>query len=428
MSGENGMPKEEGLDQSLSLLREGYLYIPNRRHSFQADVFETRLMGKPAICMGGKEAAELFYDTTKFKRAGAAPKRVVKTLFGEGGVQTLDGEAHERRKAAFMSLMAPKHIMRLTDLARVHWTNAAEKWTQQKEIVLYEEAKELLCRIACEWAGVPLAEDEVKQRTEEFSDMFESPVSAGPEYWKTRRSRRKAEKWVGGLVEQVRQNKLHPPEESALFVFSHYKELDGELLDTETAAVEVINILRPITAVSIYLAFTALALHQFPEEKPKLASPDSIYTTYFIQEVRRFYPFFPFTGAKVTADFVWKGITFKKDTLALLDLYGTNHDPALWENPDLFQPARFEDWKRSPFDFIPQGGGVYHTGHRCAGEWITVELMKISVDFLVNRLAYAVPEQDLSFSMTSMPSMPKSGFIMNGISIIPGSENNENRN
>lgn len=417
MSGQNEMPHEEGLDQSLSLLREGYMYIPSRRRSFQSDLFETRLMGKPAICMGGKEAAALFYDPAKFQREGAAPKRVVKTLFGEGGVQTLDGEAHRQRKAAFMSLMAPRHIARLNGIAEEQWKEAARKWTQQNEIVLYKEAKELLCRIACQWAGVPLEEKEVQQRTEELSALFESAVSAGPEYWKTRRSRRKAEKWVGGLIEEVRAGKLHPPEESTLYVFSHHQELGGEVLDTKTAAVEVVNILRPITAVSIYLAFTALALHQFPEQKPKLTSANGSYTTCFVQEVRRFYPFFPFTGAKVKKDFEWRGMHFKEGTLALLDLYGTNHDPHLWENPDLFQPERFEEWDKSPFDFIPQGGGDYHNGHRCAGEWITIGLMKVSVDFLVNRLSYEVPEQDISFSMTSMPSMPKSGFIMRNIQL-----------
>lgn len=417
MSEQKEMPQEEGLDQSLSLLREGYAYIPNRRRSFQSELFETRLMGKPAICMGGKEAAALFYDPKKFQREGAVPKRVVKTLFGKGGVQGLDGEAHRHRKAAFMGLMAPKQIARLTDVAKEQWTSAADKWAEQNEIVFYKEAQELLCRIACEWAGVPLKEEEVKQRTEELSALFESAVSVGPEYWKTRRARRKVEKWIGGLIEEVRAGRLHPPEETTLYVFSHHQELAGSVLDTKTAAVEVLNILRPITAVSIYLAFTALALHQFPEQKPKLTSVDGSYTKYFVQEVRRFYPFFPFTGAKVKTDFEWRGMRFKEGTLTLLDLYGTNHDPMLWENPDLFQPERFENWEKSPFDFIPQGGGDYHNGHRCAGEWITIELMKVSVHFLVNRLFYRVPEQDISFSMTSMPSMPKSGFLMHEIQL-----------
>ena len=99
----------------------------------------------------------------------------------------------------------------------------------------------------------------------------------------------------------------------------------------------------------------------------------------------------------------------------MLDLYGTNHDPTIWENPDVFNPDRFRDWKGSPFGFIPQGGGDYFMGHRCAGEWVTIEVMKMSLDFLVNRMDYEVPEQDLSFSMVSMPSIPRSKVMITNV-------------
>jgi len=99
-----------GIDQSVNLFREGYLFMLNRRKSLQTDVFETRFFGKKAICMGGKEAAELFYDNDKFERYGAAPNRVRETLFGEKGVQTLDGREHRNRKAMFMDVMNEENL------------------------------------------------------------------------------------------------------------------------------------------------------------------------------------------------------------------------------------------------------------------------------------------------------------------------------
>ena len=60
MSNTNQMPREEGIDHSLSLMREGSMYILNRRHSFNSDIFETRLLGEKAICMGGKETRKFF--------------------------------------------------------------------------------------------------------------------------------------------------------------------------------------------------------------------------------------------------------------------------------------------------------------------------------------------------------------------------------
>src|SRR5438874_6581565 len=38
-----------------------------------------------------------------FQRAGAAPEALRATLFGKGGVQTLDGASHRRRKALFVA-------------------------------------------------------------------------------------------------------------------------------------------------------------------------------------------------------------------------------------------------------------------------------------------------------------------------------------
>ena len=98
MAEANEMPREQGLDHSFNFMTEGYMYILNRRKSFNSDVFETRLFGKRAICLGGEEATALFYDTDKFIRKGAAPNRAVQTLFGKNGVQSLDGDEHRARK------------------------------------------------------------------------------------------------------------------------------------------------------------------------------------------------------------------------------------------------------------------------------------------------------------------------------------------
>lgn len=415
MSDINQMPREEGIDHSLSLMREGYMYILNRRHSFNSGIFETRLLGKKAICIGGNGAAEVFYDTEKFKRKNAAPNRAAQTLFGKKGVQALDGQNHKHRKEMFMSIMSPDKLKKLTDITKKQWELAVDKWEQMDKVILYEEAQEIMCRIACQWAGVPVQENEVKRLTKDLGAMFESVAKVGPNHWLGRNARNHVEKWVGEIIDKVRDGKVNPPENSALHRFVWHRDLEGNLLDTETAAVEVINILRPIVAIAIFINFTALALHHFSEERKKLESHDEKYAQMFVQEVRRFYPFFPFVVALVKKDFTWNGYKFEEGTLTLLDLYGTNHDPEIWENPDLFSPDRFAKWKGSPFGFIPQGGGDYFMGHRCAGEWVTIEVMKVSLDYLANQMEYEVPNQDLSYSLVSMPSIPHSKVVLKNV-------------
>lgn len=415
MEDQDWLPKEEGLDHTAGIIREGYMYIPNRIKSFQTPVFETTILGKSALCMSGQEAAELFYDTDKFERGGAAPQRVLKTLFGKDGVQTLDGEEHRNRKEMFMSLMSKERLEQLRKLTALRFEEALDEWNGRKEVVLYEEVKKMLTRIACEWAGVPLYASELQERTDQLANLFQDAASVGINYQKSVSSRSSAEKWIRGLIKDVRSGKLHPDEETALAVMSRHKNLDGELLDVKAAAVDLLNILRPIVAISIFINFTALAVYHYPEEALKLKRADDDQLQRFVQEVRRFYPFFPFIPARVRHDFIWKRFEFKADMLVILDVYGTNHDPTLWDNPSLFQPDRFKDWSGSPFDFIPQGGGDYWFGHRCAGEWVTVDIMKVCLDFLANRMEFDMPPQDLSFSFVNMPSIPRSKVILSDI-------------
>lgn len=418
MSDSNPIPHEEGMDHTLSLVREGYQYILNRRRSFHSDIFETRLLGKKVICLGGKEAAELFYDNDKFQRKNAAPNRIVQTLFGEGGVQGLDGEAHRHRKAMFMSLMSPERLQNLTDICVKQWDAAVDKWSRMDEVVLYEEVKELLCRTACQWAGVPMpaAEEKVKELAVDLGALFESPAAMGPKHWAGRNARNRLEAWLGGIIEEVRSGKMAAPEHTALHQFALQHDLGGKLMNPQVAAVEILNILRPIVAIAIYINFLALAVHHYPEESKKLGSRDGKYAEMFIQEVRRFFPFFPMVGAIVKKDFTWKGYQFNEGTLTFLDLYGTNHDPELWENPEVFNPDRFAGKDESRYDLIPQGGGDSLTGHRCAGEYVTLEVMKVSLGYLANQLVYHIPaDQDLSFSMVTIPSIPHSKVVLKNV-------------
>lgn len=400
---------------TLALSQEGYLFIKNRIDQYQSNLFEAHLLGEEVICMSGEEASKIFYDTERFQRKGAAPKRIQKTLFGMNAIQTMDGDAHIHRKLLFMSLMSPTHQKRIAKLTMEKWQASIDKWKSAKEIILFDEANNILCWAACHWAGVPLPESAVKDRAEDFSAMVDAFGAVGPRHWKGRRARSRAEEWISGVIEDVRAGKLKAEEGSALYAMAFHKELHGGQLDVQMAAVELINILRPIVAISTFITFTALALYKHPEYKEKLLTGNSNNLEMFVQEVRRYYPFTPFLGARVRKDFIWNECEFKEGMLVLLDIYGTNHDSRIWKNPYEFLPERFKNRKDNLFDFIPQGGGDPAKGHRCPGEDITVEIMKTTLDFLVNKIEFEVPYQDLSYDMSKIPTLPKSGFVMNNI-------------
>lgn len=415
MSLKSQIPDDKDLDSTLDLLKEGYLFINNRVTQYQSDIFKIHLLGQKAICISGEEAAKIFYDPELFYRKGVTPKRVQKTLFGVGAIQSMDGEEHINRKQLFMSLMTPSHQNQLAKLMMDTLQTSVKKWEGEEKIVLFDEMNEILCKVVCQWAGVPLKESEIKERAEDFSLMVDAFGAVGPRHWKGRRARTKAEKWIKGIIEDVRSGNIKAEEGTALHNMAFYKGLDGNQLDSNMAGIELINVLRPIVAISTFITFEALALHEYPECKENLLTGGRNELEFFVQEVRRYYPFTPFLAARVKKDFIWNKNEFKEGTLVLLDVYGINHDSKIWSNPDKFWPDRFKEQEDNQFNFIPQGGGDPSKGHRCPGEGITMEIMKASLDFLVNKIEYDVPNQDLSYSMAKMPTLPESRFIISNI-------------
>tara|TARA_B100001123_G_scaffold441607_3_gene583174 strand:- start:1085 stop:2191 length:1107 start_codon:yes stop_codon:yes gene_type:complete len=366
--------------------------------------------------MTGPEMAELFYQQELFTRKKAAPGRIKKTLFGQGGVQGLDGEAHRHRKEMFMSLMNPERIKHLKTLVADEWHAHTIKWAQMDKIVLYDEVQKILTRAVCKWVGISLPESEVNQRTAQLKGMFEYAGSVGPRHWWSRFCRKRSEQWIEDVVKQVRAGHQTSPEDSLINIIATWRDLDNELLSPNIAAVELLNILRPVVAISVFITLSAHALHRFPSWHQKLQDDDES-LEFFIQEVRRFYPFFPAVMARVRKDFEWNNYKFSRGKRVLLDIYGTNRDSRTWNMPEEFQPERFKGWDGSPFNFIPHGGGDYHSNHRCPGEWITIELMKVSCRFLLTNIDYSVPDQDMKIDKRKLPALPKSRFVMSNVKL-----------
>lgn len=101
----NGSPLS-GRERAPLLLREGYEFGSRECARQDADAVEVRLLGRPVTLLRGAAAAEVFYSD-RLVRAGALPRRVQRTLVGQGTIQGLDGPAHYARKRLFLDLLGP---------------------------------------------------------------------------------------------------------------------------------------------------------------------------------------------------------------------------------------------------------------------------------------------------------------------------------
>ena len=206
----------------------------------------------------------------------------------------------------------------------------------------------------------------------------------------------------------------------ALERIASHRDRDGQLLDARIAGVELLTLLRTTTAVSWFVADAALALHDHPEWRKRLQAGDEADRWLFVQEVRRYFPLFPFLMAEVRTDFEWQGDRFPAGRSVLVDVFGTNHDPRLWKDPETFRPERFREWDGGSFNFIPHGGGDPAQGHRCPGEGITIALMETALDMLTTKIDYDVPRQHLQIRWAPIPTMPASRFVISNVRLRDG--------
>ncbi len=405
-------PRDTALDRTLDLWREGYGFIGKRCDRLGTEIFQSRLLLRPVICMRGAEAAEVFYAGDRFTRVGAMPVTVLKLLQDYGSVQLLDGAAHRRRKQMFVAIGSTPQAALLASLFADEWYRSLRQWEQRpRDIVLFDELQSMLTRAALAWSGIAFDDDAAEERAHEFAEMVEATGSVGPRNWRALWLRRRAEHWARGIVAEARARPEAVPRDCPLGIIAAHRDLNGSELDQSTAAVELLNVLRAVAAVRRFIVYTAKALHEHPASRRRILAGDMEYLGWFVQEVRRLSPFFPFIAGRVRRPFEWRGYPFARGAWVILDLYGTNRDPQSWGEPEAFRPERF----RTPpgaFQFVPQGAGHATVTHRCPGEELTLHLMGAAAQLLAGSTRYEIPDQDLSVDLARIPAVPRSGFVM----------------
>lgn len=393
-------------DQSLALMAEGYSFGQHRFNALDSDSFRARLMGRSVLYLRGPEAARFFYEGGRFTRSGAMPRSVQHSLQDEGSVQALAGEAHRNRKALFLDLLDANQQKQLRRQFRIEWSKAVHEWGG-KRVRLYDAAAEVLTRAVCRWAGVRLPGGDVRQRSLEFLAMIDGAGSFGPRNWRGRALRLRTESWARAVIRESRAS----DDDTVVTRITRYRGADGRGLDDDTAAVELLNLLRPTVAIAHFVVFAALALERHPQWADQIRESDE-HVRGFVQEVRRTAPFFPLIGGTAARDLAWDGERVATGSWVVLDLFATNRDGRLWTDPLQFRPERHNAGSAHGDALIAQGAGDYADGHRCPGEPATIDLLEEAVLALTRGMRYDVPRQNLRVDLRRLPSRPASGFLI----------------
>lgn len=385
-----------GPDRSISLLRHGYRFWDLVRREQGSEVVRARLLHERVTAIRGAEAAELFYEESGTERASALPTALVGPLFGSGPVHMLDLGPHAHRKSLFTDILDARASADVTDRLGRLWDERAATWTT---VDLFDEVGAMLFEAGCDWIGIPYEPDEVGRRTRDLLALVDGFGAPNARNVRARLARRRTDAWVSGLVERSRASLYG---DTPLDRVARHRDVDGELLPVHTAAVEVVNLLRPLVAVTWMVSGLFRAYADHPEVGADVLA-GRISPLHVADEVRRTQPFVPFLATRATRDLTWDGHPIPAGSLVVLDVWGTNHDPATWERPDDFDPRRFERTEVTPYNLVPQGGGQTRTGHRCPGEDLTLAVLMTLVP---RAAAFSWRLEDASPALRRMPPAP----------------------
>lgn len=404
------LPRDPAMDSTLALVRNGYGFASERAGRLSSDIFATRILGKQAIMVLGMEAAGAFYQPGRFTRKDAMPTSVVKLLQDFGSVQMMEGETHSLRKEMFLNLLWTKEgNQRFEDCLRTAFRRAFSGWKAMDEVRLQDAIAVVLTEAALEFCGVDSSREQVDKRARDLVTIIEGTGSIGYQHLKALLLRRDCERWAARLVHQARSM---GDTSSPLGTIAHHRDHTGAELDTEVAAVELLNVIRPMVAIGRFIVFAALALYRQPEWHERFRAGELQHLVAFAEEVRRFYPFFPLIGGKVLQPFTWRDYPFESNEWVLLDIYASNHDARFWTQPECFDPMRKQFQSKERCVSVAQGGGDPWNGHRCPGEQLTVVAIAEATRMLTQEISWTLPEQDLTIDLRRIPAGPQDRLAM----------------
>lgn len=391
-------------DLMTRLLRHGYGAVElDRRARGGGDAYETRMLGRTAVVVRGTAGAELFYDEKVVRRTGAIPFPLRGLLFGRGAVHGLDDETHDVRKQLFFEVLAPERVEQLLPATTARLEERVAGWAG-REVRVHDELVEVYGQSVMAWAGLDESPESARRWSHELArivDGFGGDPRAYPRGWT---ARARADRWAKKHVQAVRHGRHLPPADSALGL------LAASELDDTTAAVELLNVLRPTVAVAWLGAWAALYLDEAPKWRDELRSPTTgTHHVAFGEEVRRCTPFVPVLAGMVREPVTHEGLRLHEGERIVLDVWGTDQASGLWDDPATFAPERFLRHEPGPFDFLPQGGGL-PTGHRCPGEPYTVLLLAETVRVLAGVDHRVASSHDVD--LARMPTLPQDGLLL----------------
>lgn len=376
-------------------------------------VFKTRVLGRNVAVFMGPEANRFLLQTGAHYfswRDGWPP--TFKELLGES-LFVQDGDDHKQKRRLIMPAFHRQALHNYHATMENIAQRYIEKWEKRGAFSWLDENKQYTFEIASTLlTGSAPGED-----TERLSRLFVTLTGgfvtlplrqAWTPYGKALAARAELLRYIDIAIENRRKN----PTNDALSLLVQTRDEEGNALTNQELQAQTLLLLFAghETSASM-LTSMALALAQNPHVWEKARAEQQAlningnltqehlknmpYLEQVLKETERMYPPVPAGFRGVIETFEFNGYTIPKGWTALYPINVAHRDPAIYTQPDIFDPERFNPERNEsnvPFSLVGFGGGA----RVCIGYAFAQLEMKILASYLLRHYTWDIlPGQNL---------------------------------
>jgi cytochrome P450 len=425
LPGSTGLPL---IGETIAFAKDQFGFIAERvgRHG---PVFQTSILGKHVVILSGPAGCEAFANPDNVKREGGMPAHV-QELFAGLSLPALDGEIHRNRKLLVLEGFTRDAIAAYLPEMQATVERYLEHWLELGEFSWIDELKRLSMEIICRNVlsiDDPATLDAIRADYMVIGEGFAGLPVPLPmtKYGKALAARDRLMARFREIIRQHRQS----PSNNGLSRMLAAKTPDGVMLSDEEAALELHHVLvagfivYAVTAQMIIgLSRQAAVRRRVHDEVMAAAASGAItprhlaklpYLMQAIDEAKRVTPILPAIFGVAKRPFECQGYEIPAGSAVWWALRETHRDPAVYSDPDTFDPGRFSaaraEHKKHPFAFAPQGPGP-DTGHKCPGTDYSTVLIAVITIAMLRGYGWDLPPQNMQFNWQVTPPEPVDGL------------------
>jgi cytochrome P450 len=378
-----------------------------RMRAKYGDVYRTRSFGRRQVTMIGAEANEVvLFDRDKIFSSEQGWGPVLNLLFPRG-LMLMDFAEHRADRRALSIAFKPEPMRHYCDLLNADIARVVDGWGEGERL-FYPAIKALTLETAAtSFLGLPFG-PEADRLNKAFVDMVQAavaPIRRPLPFTAMGRGYAGRKLMVDYFTRLLRERRANPGQDmfSQFALARRDDDANGDLLP-EDVVVDHMIFLMMAAHDTITSSFTTLIwqLAKNPEWQDKLRAEacaaaggdgralpyDALgqmeLTDMAMKEALRIMPPVPSTPRRALKDFTFKGYRIPAGTDVDVSASAVHGDPALWPDPDRFDPLRFTPAAiaaRHKYAWIPYGGGA----HMCLGLHFATMQTKLLAHHILTR-------------------------------------------